>query len=210
LTEASEDLGNDDRSIVAHGKEITMNTRKALVALAAAATVSLAVAAAPASPASALPCTNCDGPTDGGTTTLPKMAQYSVQWSSFEQMECVTRGDQRLCAFTPDSLLPGNDNITLTDLGSTSAGYIRVTLRTAANVTWYKEIKAFDSNGNAIGWISTQDGNHGDVTMTLSVSRVAALVFTKAGFLGVRYGVYDLRNVVAKSGRHVRFDWTAD
>jgi hypothetical protein len=85
-----------------------------------------------------------------------------------------------------------------------------VTFRTAPQVTWYKEIRAVDVHGRTIAWVSTQDGNHGDATMTVPVASAAALVFTKAGFLGVHTGVYDLRNVSAKSGRSVRFEWTGD
>ena len=86
----------------------------------------------------------------------------------------------------------------------------QVILTTPSDVTWFKEIMAFDAEQRAVGWISTQDSWHGPAAMTLSIETTVSLVFTKAKAFGIHTGMYDVANIPFLAGKVVSFNWTAD
>jgi len=85
-----------------------------------------------------------------------------------------------------------------------------VTLNTAAHVTWYKEIKAFNQSLNPLGWIAAQDSAHGPVTMQLTTADVRFLVFTKAKAFGIHTGMYEVSGFGDKNGAALNFNWAQD
>jgi hypothetical protein len=75
---------------------------------------------------------------------------------------------------------------------------IEISIQTAPEVTWYKEIKAFDSFDQALGWVSTQDTAHGPVSMLVQdITLITNLVFTKA-------------KACTNTGKKVAFTWKQD
>jgi hypothetical protein len=181
-----------------------------MVPIVAMAATLFLITAAP--DAVAAPCRDCGGGGTGGGTSIPvlrQMAAYQVALSNFGRTVCQrTSSGQILCGYTPDTL-PSNDDINVTESAG-SSGLITIVLTTSGNITWYKEIKAFDVSGNTLGWVSTSDTAHGPVSMTLPAANVAALVFTKAGFLGIHVAQYDLRGIAGRAGFTETFQWTKD
>jgi hypothetical protein len=96
-----------------------MTNKNALVVLTlvGALAASSAAIASSASTVSALPCSSCPTAPPGTRPTLPLMAQYAVQWSSFARVECAIGHGPQLCWYIDDSL-PGGDDIILTDIGA--------------------------------------------------------------------------------------------
>jgi hypothetical protein len=180
----------------------------ALGALAAAVIVMGVLAVSSASAAQCLTCR--PAPSPSGPPPLPRLAEYYINWSDFSG--CYTAApDETLCGYGG---LPGNDDITLTTESGAPYGVgptqIQVVLETPPNITWWKEIKAFDAGGNPIGSVDTQNGVHGPVTMTIDTRTAVALVFSKAATLGIHTGIYDLRNLSAEDGKRLVFTWDRD
>ena len=76
-----------------------------------------------------------------------------------------------------------------------------------SQVTWYKEIKTFDPKKNATHWVSTQDKNHGPISMRIDTTKTRWIVLTKAKAFGVHTGVYEITDIGALSGKKVRIEW---
>jgi len=106
--------------------------------------------------------------------------------------------------------LPDGDTIDMSLTNGLGSTQFQVILTTSPEVTWYKEIKAFDAEQNAVGWISTQDSWHGPTAMTLSTETTVSLVFTKAKGFGIHTGEYDVANIPFLAGKVASFNWTAD
>ena len=181
-------------------------------ALGAAAVAAIVFGAAFVGPASAAQCVTCRPvPPPSGPGPLPRLAEYYINWSEFSG--CFSLGlDETGCGLGG---LTGNDDIELSTQSGAPYGVgpsqIQVVLETPSNITWWKEIKAFDAWGNPISWIDTQNDAHGPVTMTIDARTAIALVFSKAvSFLQIRTGFYDLRGLSAEAGKRVVLTWDRD
>ena len=181
-------------------------------ALAAAVTAAVLLGAVSISSASAAQCVTCrPAPPPSGPGPLPRLAEYYINWSEFSG--CYSLGsDETGCGVGG---LPANDDIQLSTQPGAPYGIgptqMQIVLQTPSNITWWKEIKAFDAWGNAISWIDTQNSAHGPVTMTVDTRTAVALVFSKAvSFLQIHTGMYDLRNLSAEAGKRVIFNWDWD
>lgn len=160
--------------------------------------------------ASAAQCVTCrPAPPPSGPPPLPRLAEYYINWSQFSG--CYTSGDETLCGVGG---LPANDDIALSSQSGAAYGVgptqIQIVLQTPPNITWWKEIKAFDAWGNQISWVDTYNGVHGPVTMTIDTRTAVALVFSKAATLGIHTGIYDLRDLSAEAGKRLVFTWDRD
>ena len=181
-------------------------------ALATAATAAVVLGVVSVGSASAAQCLTCRPapPPPSGPGPLPRLAEYSINWSEFSG--CFSLGsDETGCGVGG---LPGNDDIQLSTQAGAACGVgptqMQIVLQTPSNITWWKEIKAFDAWGNPISWVDTQDNVHGPVTMTIDTRTAIALVFSKAATFGVHTGIYNLRNLSAEAGERVVFTWDRD
>ena len=113
-----------------------------------------------------------------------------------------------------DNTLPDNDHIWLDEIEGSSIGVganeVEVVLTTAPNVTWWKEIMAFDKKATALAWIQTQDNAHGPVAMRLDVTLTDSIVFSKAKFLGIHTAMYQVLDLASRRGKRVIFNWRSD
>ena len=120
-------------------------------ALGAAAVAAMVFGAAFVGPASGAQCVTCRPvPPPSGPGPLPRLAEYYINWSEFSG--CFSLGlDETGCGLGG---LPGNDDIELSTQSGAPYGVgpseIQVVLETPSNITWWKEIKAFDAWGNPI------------------------------------------------------------
>jgi hypothetical protein len=76
-------------------------------------------------------------------------------------------------------------------------------------VSWYKEVKVFDSAYHALGWISTQDENGGPISMQVPLPRAYVLVATKAKAFGIHPGVSAVQDLAA-ANKKLQFLWLHD
>jgi hypothetical protein len=164
------------------------------------------------SSASAAQCITCRPVSQppSGPPPLPRQGEYYINWSQFSGCQLVG-GDESECGIGG---LPSEDDIQLNSQPGAPYGVgptqVQIVLQTPANVTWWKEIKAFDAWGNPISWVDTSGSTHGPVTMAIDARTAIALVFSKAACLGVHTGMYDLRNLSAKAGQRLVFNWDYD
>jgi hypothetical protein len=177
-----------------------------------ALSVTIVLGALAVTSASAAQCITCRPapPPPSGPPPLPRLAEHSITWSDFSGCYSVA-SDETLCGVGG---LPSNDDIQLSTQPGAPYGVgptqIQIVLQTPPAITWWKEIKAFDAWGNPIGWVDTQNGVHGPVTMTIDTRTAVALVFSKAVALVFPTGIYDLRNLSAQDGKRLVFTWDRD
>jgi len=88
------------------------------------------------------------------------------------------------------------------------AGVVEISLSPSNNVSWWKEIKAFDATGSMIAWVvASRDGQNIGATMQLRTTQADALVFSKAGLFGVPK-MYDLRGLGSKGASRSSSTWS--
>jgi len=157
----------------------------------------------------------------GGTTRpdSPMLAVNRLAWGDFSyriQLDCYTNSsDEVVCPVDEqDNTLPDGDHIWLKEengLGfGISTSEVEIVLKSASNVTWWKEIKAFDLQGATLGWVQTQDGAHGPVSMRFDAQAVDSIVFGKAKAFGVHTGMYQVIDLWSKRGNRLTFEWRSD
>jgi len=141
------------------------------------------------------------------------LAVYTIQLTDLSQVLFEGEGGDQVEVGIQDPRLPDGDHIWLTvEPSDVGADGIEISLQTALDVTWYKEIKAFDSFDQALGWVSTKDAAHGPVSMVLSdVTLITNLVFTKAKAFGIHAGIYTIdQGLYDQRGNKLTFNWTQD
>jgi hypothetical protein len=140
------------------------------------------------------------------------LAVYTIQLSQLSQKIITVEGDQELVGIQ-DSPLADGDHIWLSvEPSDVGANGIEISLSSAPHVTWYKEIKAFDGPGDTLGWIATQDAEHGPVSMKIAdVTLITNLVFTKAKAFGIHTGMYQVtQGLLDHRGHKLDFNWASD
>jgi hypothetical protein len=138
------------------------------------------------------------------------LAMYRVGQGDFSG--CVRySNDQVLCS---SGDLRDGDNISLDVQGGAPYGIqpwqTRVTFYTSSNITWWKEISAWNAAGYKFAAVSLMNSQHGPQAMTFETGSLGALVFSKAKTFGIHTGVYDLRDFRDFAGKNVIFTWTRD
>ncbi len=123
----------------------------------------------------------------------------------------------------PQSFLYGmeEDAISMTIADGASAGVapnqVRIVLTSNPYVTWRKEIVEWSGRWGRGSVVSTQDGNHGPSSMTLTLDTCAGgvdtIVFRKAKIFGVMFDMYHLEignfSRILR-GKVVTFHWVVD
>ena len=172
-------------------------TAPALRALAAVMMGLMCALTAAATPAQAIPCRNCGGGDDGGGSGPSDSPRYASYLLSPEALD--------------GRLLPDSDKIT-TRVERGTPGQVQLRLHAAENVRWWKEIKMFGRSGNAIGQDYTVDDRKSTVVLTFTTADLdgAALVFSKAKFLGIHTGIYEVHNLARLDGQLREFEWIRD
>ena len=69
----------------------------------------------------------------------------------------------------------GNNRIQ-TDVTNIEYGYVQFLLKTAKDVTWKKEVKVLDSNGNIVADLKTQDDDHADFSPLLPMDEFSEYI----------------------------------
>jgi hypothetical protein len=181
-----------------------MNVRKTVVRLVAGSMISLAsvgavttVTAPPAQAARCADCTGGGGGGGGGGGAPSDSAHYAMYLISISQLN--------------GSLLRDNDQI-VRSISPTTAGYVQFRLHAEPNLRWWKEIKVFNSAGQAVGQDYTQDDKKDTVTLTFRTQDLngASLVLSKAKAFGVHTGVYEVHNLQSLDGTVSVLDWQRD
>jgi hypothetical protein len=141
------------------------------------------------------------------------LAEHVINWQTFNYTYTYEEGDEILNG-VQDTPMPDGDLIWYTASDGAAHGIgpnqLGVTLTTAAGITWYKEIEAFNAANAGVGLISCQDDRHGPIIMILALDHLASLVFTKAKFFGIHTGVYQVSGFADKVGKILTFNWTQD
>jgi hypothetical protein len=178
------------------------------------------------SAAGAARCGDCDRPGDGGGSGSgtgtpggnpvgdPTLAYYRIDWAAFSHatLTCgATTGDQKLCQNdTIDDPLPDGDHIWLAEQADATIPATQVEVVLKSGVTWWKEIKAFNSAAQPLSSVETQDSQRGPVAMRLNLADARWLVFSKAKAFGIHTGMYQLGGLDGKGGRRLTFTWASD
>lgn len=137
--------------------------------------------------------------------TVGALAPNPISWTSFSGPCSVVNG-QQICPFRN---LADGDDISMT---ASNGSYLQpwqtvITLAKGPNVTWWKEVRAVRNDGSIAGAITADTGSQ---SMTIDTRTTAALVFSKAKFLGVHTAVYDLRGLSTMGGAYVNLTWLKD
>lgn len=138
------------------------------------------------------------------------LAVHTITWDTFNQTAYVVEQGGTLLQGVNDDPMPDGDIIWMYTNNGPGGNEIEIVLETDQDITWYKEIKAFDVHNNALGWVSTQDHAHGPVSMLISLNNAHALVFTKAKAFGIHTGEYVVYDLSAKAGKQLVFSWQKD
>jgi len=106
--------------------------------------------------------------------------------------------------------LPDGDLIKAELQGGTS-GFMEVTLRSSAGVTWWKDVEFRDTHNviRATAW--TQDETHENrLLIPNDQLKYGGLLFGKAKFLGIHAMKYQMFGLQRFAGRHLILNWLAD
>ena len=117
---------------------------------------------------------------------------------------------------TPGEFItPDNDTMQLT-ISDGEVGYIKICLRSASNVTWWKAIKIFGSPaGSPLGEVATEDSDLGPTCRQLRTedfrNNGSRLELWKAKGLGVRTHIVSYSfNPTNYNGKVLNFRWVHD
>ena len=165
--------------------------------MAAVAISAALLAGASATPAQATRCNWCDEEKPGEGGPVPTNPVNAVK------------------VISPDSLdgrhvLIDGDSIE-TSVTAIEPGQMQFRLIAAPNVRWWKEIQIFDGFAKAQDF--TQDDRKCTMVLTVNtrdLSGSGVLIFSKAKFLGIHTGMYEIHNLRQFDGRRLDFTWTRD
>jgi hypothetical protein len=106
--------------------------------------------------------------------------------------------------------LPDGDLIKA-ELQRGTSGFMEVTLRSSAGVTWWKDVEFRDTHNviRATAW--TQDETHENrLLIPNDQLKYGGLLFGKAKFLGIHAMKYQMFGLQRFAGRHLILNWLAD
>jgi hypothetical protein len=157
----------------------------------------------------------------GHVSTVPTLAVHTISWNSFSRIipggPCSSPSpDVRLCpsAEVVDNPLADGDHVWLTEEDGAqygvNPGEVEIVFKSAANVQWWKEVKAFNNQAQELGWLQTQDFAHGPASMRVAALSTNLLVFSKGKLLGVHTGMYQVSDLSSKKGKRLTFEWRSD
>ena len=118
---------------------------------------------------------------------------YRINWSNFPELQDFDKFRVRITSGTPN--------------------HLNVTLSTPPNITWWKAIKLVDRNtGRVLNEVSTQDNMHGPVTLSIPGTEfgTAKLVLAKAKIFGIHTEMYEIYELIEKSGNNIDLTWRTD
>jgi hypothetical protein len=107
---------------------------------------------------------------------------------------------------------PDGDHIGVSVVKLGDPKQIMFRMTTTSNITWWKQIKFVDGNGDALSQDYTQDNKHGTNTMIYYDAQLngASLVFSKAKAFGVHTDMFQLCGLTASEGYLYIFNWDKD
>jgi hypothetical protein len=107
---------------------------------------------------------------------------------------------------------PDGDHIGLRAKQLGDPKLIMFQLTTPTNITWWKQIKFVDANGDTLSQAYTQDGRHASTTLSYYEGQLegASLVFSKAKAFGVHTDMFQLCDLKPAAGYLYTFNWDKD
>lgn len=105
---------------------------------------------------------------------------------------------------------PDRIDVRITNRPEIGVGRILVSLSSGNGITWHKEIKAVNWEGQWVSSVFTQDSQHGPSEMTVDKTLVTSLIFDKAKFAGAHTDMYELSPLDQFRGVQLSFLWVKD
>ena len=135
---------------------------------------------------------------------------YEISWEDFDQDFGVTESGDQAGRQVNEEPLPDGDCIWLTEAPAAGADSIEIVFKLGPRVSWWKEVKAIDHNGNLVNRIA-RDGRHrGPLSFAVAAADVERLVFGKAKLFGWHTEMYAVGDALKKKGRHLTCSWDTD
>jgi hypothetical protein len=105
-----------------------------------------------------------------------------------------------------------DDQITIAKSPLPDATMVEFTLILDPAITWWKELKFFDSNNNVFAEVSNSDNGFGPYTFSILAGNLdgSVLLISKAKTFGVHTGMYEIRDLASQAGTHITFTWVSD